>query len=145
MENIKNQIANLQAQVASLQTNNSNFQNQLTNLQKIVDNIKLGSQIVVKTGFVTNGDFIQAPDTYNENQCKVIIGLSTTEFNVVGNLVVYSFPSTTSSNPPYFTNIITEVTPNTTKNGFDVKITNSNSQGNAPFMGSLAYILIGVK
>jgi hypothetical protein len=145
----------LQAQVESLQTNHSsliheltnlqNLQNQLNNLQNIVNNIKPGSQVVIKTGFVSNGGFIPIPDTYNANQCKVIIGLSTTEPNVVGNFVVYSFPSTTSPTPPCFTNIITEVTPNTTKNGFDVKITNSTSQGNSHFMGNLAYMLIGVK
>jgi hypothetical protein len=169
MEYPENQVASLQTQITSLQTTNDNLkanleslqinysnlqnqltnlenlQNQLTNLQNVVNNIKPGSQVVVKTGFVSNGGFIPIPDTYNETQCKVIIGLSTIEHNVVGNLVVYSFPSATFSNPPYFTNIITEITPDTTKNGFDVKITNSTSQGNAPFTGNLAYMLIGVK
>lgn len=136
---------NLQAQVEGLQATYSYLQNQLNSIQSIINDIKQSSQVVVKTGFVSNGEFIPVPDTYDIIHCKVIIGLSTTEHNVVGNLVVYSFPSTTSPIPPYFTNIITEVTPDTTKNGFNVKITNSNSEGLAPAMGNLAYMLIGVK
>jgi uncharacterized protein GlcG (DUF336 family) len=119
---LQTEISNQQSQInllistnQALTASDNNLNTKLTSLQNIVSAIKPGSQVVVQTGMVTNGDTIPVPTGYTTDQCKVILGIG-----IAGKTDEVDTVKVDSNQVLSNSWLQTEVWPNSTKNGFNV-------------------------